>query len=59
MWPFYQIIGISFVNCCSIKEKEISKIVMMKQDLVKLEAVMRYFKLKEDTIDPMLIDKEK
>ena len=31
----------------------------MKQDLVKLEAVMRYFKLKENTIDPMLIDKEK
>ena len=31
----------------------------MKQDLVKLEAVMRYFKLKGNTIDPMLIDKEK
>ena len=59
MWPFYQIIGISFINCCLIKEKEISNIVMMKQDLVKLEAVMRYFKLKENTIDPMLIDKEK
>ena len=58
-WPFYQIIGVSSVNWCLIIEKEISKIVMVKQDPVELEAVIRYFELKENTINPILKDKVK
>ena len=58
-WPFYQIIGVSSVNWCLIIEKEISKIVMVKQDPVELEAVMRYFELKGNTINPILKDKVK
>ena len=57
-WPFYQIIGVSSVNWCLIIEKEISKIVMVKQDPVELEAMMRYFNLKENTIDCMLKDRK-
>ena len=56
---FYQIIGVSSVNWCLIIEKEISKIVMVKQDPVELEAVMRYFELKGNTINPILKDKVK
>ena len=58
-WPFYQIIGVSSVNWCLIIEKEISKIVMVKQDPVELEAVMRYFELKGNTINLILKDKVK
>ena len=58
-WPFYQIIGVSSVNWCLIIEKEIRKIVIVKQDPVELEAVMRYFELKENTINPILKDKVK
>ena len=58
-WPFYQIIGVSSVNWCLIIEKEISKIVMVKQDPVELEAVMRYINLKENYFNPMLKDKGK
>ena len=32
---------------------------MVKQDPVELEVVMRYFKLKENTINPILKDKGK
>ena len=32
---------------------------MVKQDPVELEAMMRYFNLKENTTDPMLKDKGK
>ena len=56
---FYQIIGVSSVNWCLIIEKEISKIVMVKQDPVELEAVMRYFELKGNTINLILKDKVK
>ena len=58
-WHFYQIIGVSSVNWCLIIEKEIRKIVIVKQDPVELEAVMRYFELKENTINPILKDKVK
>ena len=58
-WPFYQIIGVSSVNWCLIIEKETSKIVMVKQDPVELEAVMRYFELKGNTINLILKDKVK
>ena len=46
-WLLYLIIGVSFVNWWLIIEKEISKIVMVKQDAVELEAVMRKFNLKD------------
>ena len=39
--------GVSFVNWWLIIEKEISKIVMLKQEPVELEAVRRKFNLKD------------
>ena len=55
-WLLYLIIGVSFVNWRLIMEKDISKIVIVKQDPIDLEAMLKKFSLKDSdyTLIPCL-----
>ena len=59
-WLLYLIIGVSFVNWWPIMEKDISKIVIVKQDPVDLEAMLKKFNLKDSdyTLIPCLRTRE-